>query len=297
MEKTKAIESAQGVAMLRALGSKEKDEKFRNPDYMASHFLGKKYKFLYRLFNFASTYSRKLLEYRAPGTYWYLFARTKYLDEVVERALKEGIEQFVILGAGYDSRIYRMADQLKNVACFEVDFPATQLDKKNYLHNQVSPLPSNVTFVPIDFNSQSLEEELFKNGYLTDKRTLFLWEGVCMYLPYEAVENVLSFIKNQSPSGSLLAFDYFIEQVVKGKDLEGYGTRATFENAASIGEPFITGFDPSKLDALMQDMGFKVIDNLSAKTLSDKYLAQPNQPISRLMIECAQFALLQTVNV
>jgi methyltransferase (TIGR00027 family) len=160
----------------------------------------------------ASGYAQK----RAAGDLGFIVARCRYMDDVLSEEVDRGIRQLVILGAGYDSRAYRF-DRLKDgVKVFEVDHPATQKNKLKHLERILGPggLPGYVTFVPIDFTQQTLAARLPEYGYSERLKTLFIWEGVTMYLEAPSVDSTLDFVASHSAPGSAIVFDYMCKQPV-----------------------------------------------------------------------------------
>ncbi|TME00741.1 MAG: class I SAM-dependent methyltransferase [Chloroflexi bacterium] len=129
-------------------------------------------------------------------------ARTTFFDAALTRHLSD-IDQLVILGAGWDTRSYRMP---KAIHCFEVDTPKTQQTKRLML-KKAGLDTTGITFVPADFMTEDWLEKLVHAGFDPDKPTFFLWEGVTMYLDREAVESTLRKIAGTA-SGSVVAFDY-----------------------------------------------------------------------------------------
>jgi methyltransferase (TIGR00027 family) len=112
------------VAALRALAARDTELACPCKDPLATQFLGLKYRLLLALIPTRAL--RRLLDVRAPGSYCYTIARTRHFDEILLAALRGGIEQLVLLGAGYDSRPFRFERELSRTAIFEVDHPATQ---------------------------------------------------------------------------------------------------------------------------------------------------------------------------
>ena len=110
------------------------------------------------------------------------------------------------LGAGFDSRAYRMRELLKNGKVFEVDFGPTQEYKKKRVLEILGSLPSNVMYVPIDFTRENLNDVLIKAGYRKDRATFFILEGVTYYLPEQAIRQTLRFVSSCAP-GSAIVFD------------------------------------------------------------------------------------------
>ncbi len=272
--RNKAIESAEGVALFRALGALEPRDAFRNPDFLARDFLGPRYRRTYHLMKLFRRFSLRRAERAMPGSYWYLFVRTRHLDEILLETVAEGIEQLVILGAGYDSRIYRFRDSLRQVACFEVDHPATQAAKRRHLRRRFPELPSNLTLVPIDFNRERLEPVLAESGYQEDKKTLFIWEGVCLYLPDSSVDAVFETVRGHAAPGSSIAFDYVTRAVVDGQDSPTLGAAETRQGTTGLGEPILFGIDPAKTEHFLAERGFELLSDLSSEALSERYLRE-----------------------
>jgi methyltransferase (TIGR00027 family) len=132
-------------------------------------------------------------------------ARTTYFDAALERHLAD-VEQLVVLGAGFDTRSYRLAPST-SVRCFEVDMPRTQAFKRAML-KRAGVDATRVTFVPADFEREDWFENLVAAGFDPQRPTFFLWEGVTPYLDRPAVESALRTIAGTAP-GSVVAFDYF----------------------------------------------------------------------------------------
>ena len=191
-------------------------------------------------------------------------ARIWFFDAAVDRYLSE-VAQFVILGAGFDTRAYRLPNDTR-VQVFEVDSPQTQMVKRETLQ-KVGIDSSAVTFVAADFENDDWLARLSAAGFDPGERTLFLWEGVTMYLNREAVEDSLRKIASTA-QGSLVAFDYFTTEALESSTLYWrYGRAAT----KSTGEPLKFGVDstpPSRerLAELLRSCGLSLSDQ---RTLGD----------------------------
>ena len=142
-------------------------------------------------------------------------ARIWFFDAAVDRYLPD-VAQFVILGAGFDTRAYRLPSDTR-VRVFEVDSPQTQLVKRETLQ-KVGIDSSAVTFVAADFEKDDWLACLSAAGFAPGERTLFLWEGVTMYLTREAVEDSLRKIASTA-QGSVVAFDYFTTEALESRAL------------------------------------------------------------------------------
>jgi len=210
-----------------------------------------------------------------PGLQGYIVARTKYLDDYLEEHLQQDFQQIVVLGAGYDSRAYRYAELAAGVKFFEVDHPASQQAKRAKLTEIFGDLPSHVTYVPIDFVKDSLEEQLLENGFDPAQKTIFLWEGVTYYITAEAVDQTLAFIARKSAAGSSVIFDYTYPSVVEGtcNRREAKVWRRTM---IPRGEDVLFGIEENTIEAFMQQRGFENIKDVTDTDLKQQYFTGRN---------------------
>ena len=164
--------------------------------------------------------------------------RTKAIDDLVRQSLQEGFRQFLLLGAGFDSRPYRIFEA-KDARTFEVDHPATQTLKRRRLCAHLGQIPQHIRFVPVDFESDDLAQSLFQAGFNKGERTIAVWEGVVSYLSPAAVhQNFLILARLLAPASRLI-FTY----VHRGA-LDGSGT---FPEAQRGNHRFVLAASPSYL--------------------------------------------------
>ncbi len=163
-------------------------------------------------------------------------ARTTFYDAALERHLAD-VDQLVILGAGFDTRTYRLPAGTR-VRSFEVDAPKTQAFKRAMLQ-QAGVDTTRVTYVPADFEHEDWFEKLVDAGFEPDKPSLFLWESVTMYLERQAVESTLRKIAGTA-TGSVIAFDYFSAELIESRSLFMRYARAVI---SATGEPWKFGID------------------------------------------------------
>ncbi len=211
-----------------------------------------------------------------PGLASSIRARVRYFDDFVKASIDKGLEQLIILGAGYDTRAYRI-EGLKgnvNVKVFEVDHPETQSLKKEKIAKIFGGLPDQVVYVPVDFDTESLGQKLLGNGYDRSKKTLFLMEGLVMYIPPKAVDEILSFIVNNSARGSEVLFDYFLQSVVDGTCEAGKNMR---DFAAEQGEPFLFGIEEGASEAFLMKRGFSRVQNVTSDDYKKAYFHGVNK--------------------
>ncbi len=193
MRKNQTSMTAIGIAIMRGIESEKPEGERLCYDPFARKFVNGA---LYNLIRFFDKmgYSEK----KGPGVMGFLAVRERHIDEFLKAQLQAGAEQVVILGAGLDARAYRF-DELKKIRVFEVDHPASQASKMEKVKQVLGELPAHVTYVPIDFNSQTLEKRLPESGYDDSRKTLFIWQGVTQYLTPEAVDSTLAFIAQSFP--------------------------------------------------------------------------------------------------
>jgi methyltransferase (TIGR00027 family) len=163
-------------------------------------------------------------------------ARTTFYDSALERHLGD-IDQLVILGAGLDTRAYRLPAGAR-ARCFEVDTPHTQAFKRGML-KAAGIDTTRIIYVSSDFLEQNWFDQLVAAGFDPEKRTFFLWESVTMYLEREAVQSTLRKIAGTAP-GSVVAFDYLSSQLIAGKSLYMRYARASL---SIVGETWHFGID------------------------------------------------------
>ena len=266
----RASDTAMFAAIHRFMSSLEERPDFKGPDHLAKLFVPTKAKFLLS-FALIRRHVRKKLTKRAPGTHEYVVARTKYFDDLFKQALTDNIPQVVFLGAGYDTRSIRFKDSIRETKIFELDAPTTQKQKKDLLLKAGISVPEQLSFVPINFNKESLHHALSNAGYDKSLKSFFIWEGVTYYLPEETVKNTLGIIRNHSGVGSTVAFDYFYKSVIQGKS-DSYGANQIITEALKLGEPFQFGIDRGKIESFLMENGFDVLSHHSPEELENTYL-------------------------
>jgi methyltransferase (TIGR00027 family) len=268
MTHSAAITSAETLATLRAVVANETRLAVTCEDRFAKAFVRAKNRILASVLPQALL--KKMFDAAAPGSYCFTIARTKHFDYALLAACRSGVQQVVLLGAGYDSRAFRFKDALAGVTVFEVDHPGTQARKQRILKASFGSLPANLHYAPVDFTRDSLEAALLRNGFERNRRTIFLWEGVSYYLPERAVQSVLDFVVSCAP-GSSIMFDYAIQSFVDG-DTRTYGGEQVANWLKKIGEPFLFGLDPAETSAFLAARKLRVLSDLGPEDLEKRYL-------------------------
>jgi len=267
-QKSNAIRSAETVAALRAATAKEEDILIQCEDYLAKFFIGYKYRLITSIR--PQWLLQKIIEAMSPGSYCFAIIRTKFFDEILLKEISGDIEQVVILGAGYDTRGIRFKMHLKKLKVFEIDFPGTQRHKRKKLVHLPEEIPSNIHFIPLDFNEQPFYEALTEAGFSKNKRTLFLWEGVSYYLPEKIVIQVLGFI-SQCATGSSIVFDYATKNFVNG-DHSTHGGKEIAKWLAKIKEPFLFGLNAEEISPFLSKVNLSVETDCGPKEQENMYL-------------------------
>ena len=269
MRKNKVSLTAAGIAMARAIESEKPAGERVCYDPYARRFIPA---WMYYVFGFfiKSGYA----EWRSPGVNGFLVGRDRYIDDVLSDSLNNRIQQLVILGAGFDSRPYRF-DLAGRVKTFEVDHPATQQDKLAKLQAIFSKTPAHVTYVPIDFNEQTIETRLPEMGYDPKLKTLFIWQGVTIYLTAEAVDATLNFIVWNSAPGSAIVFDYIYRQALDGRQKPSEVSSMQRYRFMS-GEGLSFGIPEGSVEVFLRDRGFTQVDDMNAAGLKQAYFTGVN---------------------
>jgi methyltransferase (TIGR00027 family) len=246
-------------------------------DPYAAHFLAPFFQTLRRFPRLGRLYGW-MREQICPGLRGGILARTRYIDERLAVELAGGVEQLVILGAGYDSRPYRSLGAGDAVAVFEVDHPATQEVKAAKVRELFGTIPDHVTFVPVDFCRDDLGHCLSRGGYRPGRKTLFIWEGVTYYLTAEAVDATLGFVTRNSGRGSSIIFDYFPRSVIDGtcRTREARGLVKLVER---MGEPFRFGIEDHELRQFLSARGFGDFEVISASACKEAWFHGRNRSI------------------
>jgi methyltransferase (TIGR00027 family) len=171
-------------------------------------------------------------------------ARHRLLDDLLLAEVAAGASQAVILGAGYDARAYRFPPGRGGAArYFEVDHPTLSARKRTLAAKVAGGEQPHVRYVTVDFLREGIPERLIAEGFDPAVRTVFLWEGVTMYLTPAAVEATLAAVRGLAAPGSVIAFDVWLRSGGASPfDLvKNLGPRAVLR---AIDEPLLSWFEP-----------------------------------------------------
>jgi methyltransferase (TIGR00027 family) len=202
----------------------------------------------------------------------FIAIRTLFAEDALGAAVERGASQLVVLGAGLDTLAYRttLRDRLN---IFEVDHPATQAWKLQRLEEAAIPIPSSLTFAPIDFERQSLAEGLDAAGFDRSQQTFFTWLGVVPYLTQESIWSTLGFIASL-PNGAHVVFDYSNPpESLSAEARVSHETRSTL--VAELGEAWLSFFEEGELRTKLRAIGFSEIEDLAPLQIAARYF--PNR--------------------
>jgi methyltransferase (TIGR00027 family) len=199
-------------------------------------------------------------------------SRARYAEDALEKAVKQGVKQYVILGAGMDTFAFREPEMMEKLEVFEVDHPATQEFKLHRLAELEWEHPAKLHFISIDFTKESLVTALTSSSSYDPKvKTFFNWLGVTYFLTRDEVFTTLRSITEIAPAGSIVVLDYLdIDAFIPEKSSPQI--QKSLEYLRKIGEPMITGFNPSTLAEDIASLGFHLQENLSPKDIERRYL-------------------------
>ena len=272
------------MALFRAVETAERADRRLFDDPLAAAFLPGRLKALAAFARLPAIgrLATYFLDLGWPRTRSSAVVRTRLIDDLVRQAIRSGARQALLLGAGFDSRPYRL-EELRGVPLFEVDHPSTQRAKRQRLQTHLGPLPGNVHFAPVDFEKDDLETTLMHAGSDTTVATVAVWEGVVSYLTPAAVDQSFRTLARILSEGSHLIFSYVHQGALDGS-VAFREARRWKSSVRSSGEPFIFGFDPAGLADYLRPRGFALVSDVSTAEAAKSY-CEPlhrNEPGSEL---------------
>jgi methyltransferase (TIGR00027 family) len=196
----------------------------------------------------------------------FVAARSRFSEDAMAACVGRGVRQVVILGAGLDT--FSLRNPHAGVTVYEIDYPATQAWKRDRLAQAGIELPKSLTFAPIDFERQNLADGLAAAGFRADQPAYFQWLGVVPYLTREAIVATLDYIA--AIEGAEVVFDY-------GEPFENFpppmraNLTAIAERAASLGEPWLSMFNPPDMAELLRGRRFAFFEDVKRAELAARY--------------------------
>jgi len=198
--------------------------------------------------------------------------RSRVAEDCLEAAVANGVNQYVVLGAGLDSFAYRQPDWARTMMIVEVDHPRSQEFKIELVKSKALGPPANVMYLPADFSSEPLGERLADANIDVALPIFVSWLGVTQYLTTDAVTNVLRTLAAW-PGGCALVMTYALSD---WSDFDGQ-VRSRFETmkerAASVGEPWLRAFSETSMIELLRLTGFAVQKSFGTSNIQSRYFA------------------------
>lgn len=274
METGKSSSTAWGVALARVA-----HVRFHSPPWIFDDSLA---------FELVEPEIQPIIEHYGPsdrlpaglhGARAYLAFRQRYQEECLTAACRRGVEQYVILGAGLDSYAFRQPPEQRGLRIFEVDFPATQAEKRARIETLGWEWPVNLVFAPCDFEADRVSDALLRAGFDREAPTYFAWMGVTIYLERDTVSDTLSQLAALSASGSSLAFEYGLpSEGLEGTDKISRDFSLAADNRKR--EPFITFYERGEIPALVLGAGWERVELLDHDDASRRVLAGRDDDVS-----------------
>jgi methyltransferase (TIGR00027 family) len=262
--------TAEWTCLSRAVSFFETIPCLRNEDYIAPLLLPTFIKPLLKM-GFLRKFFRE--QFAPAGIYEYVIARTRVIDEVFESALDEGFDQILILGAGFDSRAIRFEAKNRRTKIFELDSHHTQRAKLDQLMKRGIRLPANTVYIPIDFNNEKITDRLCEFGFVKNVRTLYIMEGLLMYLEESSVEDLFRIIKESTNRESRVIFDFVYASVLRGENLY-FGEQRIFKTVSRAGEGWTFGIERGEMSQFLTERGFTILTRFDAENLEKKFFVQ-----------------------
>jgi methyltransferase (TIGR00027 family) len=207
---------------------------------------------------------------RSHRTYAGVILRSRYAEDALEGAIAGGARQYVLVGAGFDSFIVRQPSFARDISIFEIDHPASQAMKRQRLDECAISIPANVHFVPADLTQESLASVLARCELSRTWPAFFSWLGVTIYLPRDANLATLHGIATSAATGSQIVFTYVDQRALEGHRPAMEKMR---ERRATLGEPWLSGFNPATLANELKALGLLLVEDLGGLELRQRYCA------------------------
>ena len=260
--------TAELICKTRAASFYEENNQFKTHDFIAPKLVSFFIQPLFKFYLFREIFHNIVLP---SGMYEYIIARTKYIDRVFQKAIVESFDQIVLLGAGFDSRALRFLNKSKTKV-FELDSQKTQETKLRRLRRKNINSHPNIYYIPVDFNQEYMSKKLIVGGFSMNKKTLFILEGLTMYLDNESINRIFTLIDSFSGAGSEIIFDY-IYQSVLWKENTYYGEDEMHNMTARTHEPWTFGLEKEDVEQFLKKYHFNLLENNDARDLENSFFS------------------------
>jgi methyltransferase (TIGR00027 family) len=266
---SKTSRTAEFTCLIRAQSFMEQRKLFKGDDDVSLVIANS----LVKLLLAVGPIRNRFLQHYPAGMYEYVIARTRCIDAELTRAMDEGFQQVLIFGAGFDSRGIRFRDITKNAKVFEFDVPVTQNAKIARYREKGIELPENLVFIPIDFETQSISERLLESGFVKSAKSLFILEGLTMYLQPEAVDRTFRTLQDFAGPGSRVLFDHVYASVIRQENLYD-GERELYQSVLRRKERFCFGIEKGRVKEFLSAYGFEVLRVMDSRALEEAWFKE-----------------------
>jgi methyltransferase (TIGR00027 family) len=219
-------------------------------------------------------------ERAVAGSWALITCRKRFIDDKLDQAL-DGIDSVVILGAGMDTRAYRLAHR-SDIPVFEVDLPVNVARKKAAVQRAIGGVPASVHLVPLDFEHDDLIGALTGYGYRPDARTFFIWEGVTQYLTEDAVRATLGALQ-AAAAGSRLVFTYVRKDFIDGVNM--YDAAILYKRFRQRQHVWRFGLDPDAVSAFVAEYGWRVVEQAGPEYFLRNYIEPAGRNLTASQLE------------
>ena len=219
------------------------------------------------------------------GLWANLACRKRFIGDKLTEALDE-IDAVVILGAGLDTRAYRLTRRVRKPV-FEVDLPVNIARKVKTVRRVLGELPLSVRLVALDFEQDDLLTAMAEHGYQTDYRVFLIWEGVTQYLTEDAVRTTLEGLRPTAP-GSRMVFTYVRSDFIDGTNL--YGSRTLYRSVRKRNQLWHFGLKPQEVAAFLDEYGWRLVEQVGPEELIERYVAPTGRKLKASEIEWSAYA-------
>jgi methyltransferase (TIGR00027 family) len=224
-------------------------------------------------------------ERAVPGSWTLIACRKRYIDDKIDEALGN-IDAVVVLGAGMDTRAYRLAHR-SDIPIFEVDLPVNIERKKAAVRRAIGGVPASVHLVPLDFEHDDLISTLAGHGYRFGARTFFIWEGVTQYLTEDAVRATLGALQ-AAPTGSRLVFTHVRKDFIDGVNM--YGAAILYKRFRQRQQVWRFGLDPDEVAEFVAEYGWRLVEQVGPDYYLHNYIRPTGRNLGASQLELAAYA-------
>ena len=263
--------SAAMTAGMRAVAARHPDEKIRNPDYLAEKLVPPNF-WVFGVLHKDYARSMQFVKAFRVSAFYTINASSRHIDDLLKKGAQSGLRQVVNVGAGFDSRPYRFSREMPGIHFFEIELPYTSARKQAAVKSLLGELPANVTYIPAEYRTRHFINTLKRAGFDEKARTLFLWENNSAYMDPKVMDVTLRYIAQRTNPKNRVVMTYIPEAFVRGEYGKMGWVRFRELRARAAGEPWKFGIPHQKTTDFFNRRGFKVIADIGAKELADRYL-------------------------